>query len=237
MGEPLPYANPDLQGRAGSILPGWVKLVTCGNANEAELYSAVLAAEGIRSQVFGANINSVDWFWQVFNDVDVIVHESDLERAKEILSRESNNDVEPAEEPADAPPAKDERGRLLVPVAAFSNRGELRDARVVLASQEIDAYVPRMVLRGDRPAGVGKRFVLRVAESDLQRAKTVLAEETEENRDEPRCPKCGSWSAFSTNGILKGLASLVGMGGPRGFECRSCHYRGDESEFLGRGEE
>ena len=59
--------------RGGPIPAGWVKLVTCGTANEAELLAAVLAGEGIGAQVFGANINAVDWFWQVFNRSEELV--------------------------------------------------------------------------------------------------------------------------------------------------------------------
>lgn len=89
--------------RGGAIPPGWVKLATYGAADEAELVVAVLAAVGIEATVFGANVNSVDWFWQVFNDVDLIVPEEDVDRARQALSRLDLPDVEPAEEPANAP--------------------------------------------------------------------------------------------------------------------------------------
>jgi hypothetical protein len=220
--------------RRGPIPAGWVKLVTCGTANEAELIAAVLAGEGIGAQVFGANINAVDWFWQVFNDVDLLVQESDVERAREVLSRTSNDDVEPAEEAVGSAPPCDEEGRLLVPVGAFENIRNLRDAQTVLASARIDAYAPRLVLRGDRAAGVGKRFILRVAEGDLEKAKVLLAEEAEENRDEPRCPRCGSWRVTRRTSLPMHLADLVGLAGPGEIQCNSCDYRADAAEFLKR---
>jgi hypothetical protein len=223
--------------RRGPIPAGWVKLVTCGTANEAELIAAVLAAEGIQAQVFGANINAVDWFWQVFNDVDLLVQEREAQRAHETLSRASNDDVEPAEEPAGSMPPSDEQGKLLVPVGAFDNVRNLRDAQTVLASARIDAYAPRLVLRGDRTAGVGKRFILRVAEEDLEKARSLLVEEAEENRDEPRCPRCGSWRVTRRTSFPMHLADLVGLAGPGEIQCDSCNYRADAAEFLKRADE
>jgi len=232
--EIISYARADAHGPNGPIPAGWVKLVTCGTANEAELYAAVLGAEGIQTQVFGANTNAVNWFWQVFNDVDLIVQEADFARATEVLSRASIDDVEPAEEQAGASPPVDEQGRALVPVAAFDNTMDLRDAQTVLASKRIAVYAPRLILRGNRPVGRGKRFILRVAEEDLETSRSLLAEEAADDRDQPRCPRCGSWSVIPRKRFLVALAGVVGLGGPGEFECHSCHYRGDAAEFLKR---
>lgn len=221
-------------GRGGPIPPGWVKVVTYGSATEAELYAGILAAEGIECQVFGANTNAVDWFWQGFNDVDLLVPEAEVEHAKDVLSKSSSDGLEPAEEPKGTPPPADEDGNLLVPVAGYENIRRLRDAQAVLASAQIDAFGPRLVLRGDRPAGVGKRFILRVAEKDLESARQILADEAEQDRDEPRCPKCGSWSVTPRNVLRASLAKLVGQKAQEQYECSSCHYRGSAAEFLSR---
>jgi hypothetical protein len=206
----------------------WVKLDTYGAFNQAELNAAILAGEGIPTQVFGANTNAVNWLWQAFNDVELMVPEADAQRAKEILDRSWSNEVEPAEEPADAPPPADQQGRLLVSVAAFDNPADLRDAQTVLASQNIVSFGPRLVLRGDRPAGVGKRFILRVDEDDLDAARTLLAEEAQESSDQPRCPRCRSWRVTRRWNLLM----AVGLGGSGEFECDACHYRGAAAEFL-----
>jgi hypothetical protein len=232
MSESSPNLSRIAWGRGGPIPPGWVKVVTYGSATEAELYSGILAAQGINSQVFGANTNAVDWFWQGFNDVDLLVQEADTEQAKDILSKASGDEFEPAEEPKEAPPAADDAGSLLVPVGAFENVRRMRDAQAVLASARIDAYAPRLVLRGARAAGVGKRFILRVTEKDLESARSVLAQEAEEDRDEPQCPKCGSWSVMPRNVFLGSLAKLVGMNERAQFECSSCNYRAVAAEFL-----
>jgi hypothetical protein len=232
MSESSPNSSRVAWGRGGPIPPGWVKVVTYGSATEAELYSGILAAQGINSQVFGANTNAVDWFWQGFNDVDLLVQEGEVEQAKDLLSKAPGDGLEPAEEPKGAPPAADEAGNSLLPVGAFENIRRMRDAQAVLASARIDAYGPRLVLRGDRAAGVGKRFILRVAEKDLESARSVLAEEADEDRDEPRCPKCGSWSVIPRNVVLGGLAKMMGLNELAQFECSSCNYRGGAAEFL-----
>ncbi|MGA2230825.1 MAG: hypothetical protein ABSH22_07990 [Tepidisphaeraceae bacterium] len=220
----------------GPVPAGWVKLSTFGSANDAEIRAAVLAGEGIRSQIFGANINAVDWAWQVFNDVDLIVQEADVERATAALSTAPMDDLEPAEEAPNAPAPVDEHGNLLVPVAAYETPADLRDGQTVLASEHIAAYGPRLVLRGDKPAGVGARFILRVAEKDMEAAQALLAEEADENKDEPRCPRCGSWQVISRAGLLKDLANAAGLSGPGDMECMSCHYRAPAGEFLQRDE-
>ena len=196
----------------------------------------VLANEGIRSQIFGANINQVDWFWQVFNDVELIVQEADAQRAKDVLSRTTLDDVEPADEPENGPTPMDEHGNLLAPVAAYETPADLRDGQTVLASEHIAAYGPKLVMRGDKPSGTGRRFILRVAERNLEAAQALLAEEADENKDEPRCPKCGSWQVISRAGLLKDLASAAGLSGPGDCECLSCHYRAPAAHFLQREE-
>jgi len=214
-----------------SIPPGWVQLSTFGIADDAELCHAILGAAGIESQVFGANTNYLTWFWQGFADVDLIVREADLQKAKEILAQPDYRELEPMEEPAGE--LKDEKGRRLEVVAAFDNAVDLRDARTVLDSARIRAYAPRLVLRGDRPAGTGDRFVLRVAENDVEKAQALLDQEAEDDADQPRCPKCGSWRARPVKNFVGEIAGAFGLGGkPREMECGACKYRGEAGEFL-----
>jgi hypothetical protein len=158
-----------------------VRLAQYSMEYEAELSAAALNNEGIRTQLFGANVNAVNW---------------------------------------------------LAIVGTYDSFREMRDAQTVLASGRIRAFVPPMAPRGDRPAGVGKRFILRVAEADLNRAKALLADEAQDDSDEPRCPKCGSWRILQPQSIMGDLAALVGLGHERQFECLACHYRAKSSEFL-----
>ena len=157
MSESNPNSSRVAWGRGGPIPRGWVKVVTYGSATEAELYAGILAARGLTVR-YSAQPNAVDWFWQGFNDVDLLVQEGEVEQAKDILSNASGDGFEPAEEPKDAPPAADEAGNLLVPVGRVQKRQEIRDAQAVLASAGIDAYGPRLVLRGDRTAEVWQAF-------------------------------------------------------------------------------
>lgn len=76
---------------------GWVKLGRYNSATEAEFDAGVLGAEGIPTQVLGANINMVDWFWQGFNPVDVFLPADDRRRALDILARRCDDELEPAE--------------------------------------------------------------------------------------------------------------------------------------------
>lgn len=112
---------------------------------------------------------------------------------------------------------------------------DLRDAQTLLASERMKAYGPRLVMRGKSPPGEGRRFILRVAEKDLPAAQALLEEESQEDRDQPRCPRCRAWRVHPQRSFFKGLAGVVGLGGePATMECHSCHYRGPAAEFLAR---
>jgi hypothetical protein len=222
---------------SGSALAG-TEMVRIGRYSityEAELRAAVLNAEGIRTEIFGANINAVDWLWQGFNPVDLLVPRADAERAGEILARTAGDDLEPAAVAEGAAEPVDERGNKLLPVGAYENVHDLLDAQTVLASAGVRAFAPAMKPRGDRPAGVGKRFVLRVPEGEVAQARAMLAEEASEDRDDPRCPKCGSWRVYLPETLLGGMAHLVGIGHGPMAECLACHYRADAAEFGARG--
>jgi hypothetical protein len=217
-----------------SVPEGWALLATYGTADEGETTAAILETAGIDAQVFGANTNNVDWFWQLFNDVDVIVRKEDLEKAKEITDRTDAPELEPADEPDGE--ATDENGRPLVRIAAFDNVADMRDAQTILASEKIEAYTPRLVIREKGAAAHGKRFVLRVVESEVEKAKTVLAQEAAEDKDVPRCPKCGSWRVNPVKGFIGEFAGIVGVNPqPKEMTCAACTFRGASGEFLGRG--
>jgi hypothetical protein len=201
---------------------------------EAELRAAVLNAEGIRTEIFGANINAVDWLWQVFNRVDLWVPRADAQRAGEILARTARDDLEPAAAAEGTAEPVDERGVALLPVGAYENVHDLLDAQTVLASAGFRAFAPPMAPRGDRPAGVGKRFVLRVPVGEVEQAKAMLAEEASEDRDDPRCPKCGSWRVYIPEALLGNAAHLVGLGQGPIAECLACHHRADAGEFVAK---
>src|ERR1700722_15963283 len=211
-----------------------VKIARYGKPGIAEIHAMALEAEGIHAEVFGANATIADWFWQNFNDVELFVPERDAERAAAIIARTSDTDLEPVDEPADAAQPTDERGRTLVPVAAFDSIAGLRNAEAVLGSKRIDAFPPHLRPRGDQPAGQGDRFILRVAGEDLERAQLLLQEEVADDRDEPRCPKCGSWSVYTFPNYWKNLAAVAGLS-PKPeaqIECLHCHYRGAKAEFI-----
>jgi hypothetical protein len=110
----------------------------------------------------------------------------------------------------------------------------MRDVQTVLLSQHIKSYPPELVARGDRPAGHGKRFVLRVRKEDLPRAKKVLAEAAAED-DDPRCPRCQSWQARQISPRLWAkFAMMIHLipRQPEVMECKMCGRRGLKEEFA-----
>jgi hypothetical protein len=210
-----------------------VVLARFNTANEAELRAAVLEGEGIHAEVFGANFNQVNWYWQGFNSVELNVRAGDLERAAEILANTGDDDLEPDDQTASAAPAVDEQGLELVPAAAFETAAAMRDAQTVLASAKIASYVPRLVPRGDRPPGMGARFVVKVAIDDLQQARELLAEEAQDDSEYPRCPKCGSWRVHAKSSVINEIASVVGLKKPPTvMECLACGYKAAAGEFV-----
>jgi hypothetical protein len=182
--------------------------------------------------VFGANTNAVNWFWQGFNKVELMVSADDAERAAEIISRTTTEDLEPIPMPLGAPAPTDEQGHPIVPIGEYASLRELRDAQTVLASADIVGYAPPMGPRGEQPPGQGKRFVLRVTENEVERAKALLEDEAQEDADEPRCPQCGSWRTVEHEGLLGGLGAMIGIPARSEMECVNCHYRAPKAEFL-----
>jgi hypothetical protein len=234
----LSYATP------GESFGGMVTVARCANAAEAELYAGVLDEAGIRGHVLNQHTNALGAPYAGWSDVEVQVLGSDAPRAREILNAAQNPDELELAEDADEHPPVDDEGRplALAVVAAFEHAGAMRDAATILASTNIRAYTPRLVPRGDRPPGEGKRFVLRVDEDDADRARSVLeaaaAEDAGEGGadDEPRCPKCRSWRVYPTGGgVLQAVGKLFGRPAvPEGFECLACGHRGEKFDFLQR---
>jgi hypothetical protein len=233
----LSYATP------GATLGRMVTVARCANGAEAELYAGALADAGIPAHVLNRNTNALGAYVGAA-DVEVQVLESDAGRARDLLNAVQNPDeLEPADEADDPPPADDEgRPLALAVVAAYDHAGAMRDAATILAAANVRAYTPRLVPRGDRPPGQGKRFVLRVQEDDADRARSVLEAAAEEDaaeggaEDEPRCPKCRSWRVYPIGGgVLQAIGKLFGRPAvPEGFECLACGHRGEKAKFLAR---
>jgi len=212
---------------------GWVKLALYGTAMEAEFHAAILGNEGIATKILGANLNTVDWFWERFNRVEMFVPRADVQRAIQILANAPHDELEPVAGGENDPPPADKDGKPLVRLAAYETLSELRDAQTTLGSARISTLAPPLAPRGDKPPGKGKRFILWVAENDLQSAKSVLADEAAEDNDQPRCPQCGSWRVHEISGLLSSLAQLAGYDSrPQEAECAACRFRAELSEFL-----
>lgn len=222
----LDYATPGLNRRM------IVKFAEYGLPEQAELDASVLRREGIPAQVFGAHAGSLGFFYQGFNSVELHVRCEDVERATQTLARLKSEDLEPADDSPDVTPAVDDFGQPLVIAAAFDNVRALRDAQAILASAHISSVLPVLAPRGDRPPGIGKRFVLRVADPDAERARHLLCDDADD-RAEPRCPRCASWRTYSIVPFWKSLAAMFHLTDkPRKeVECLACHHTGPEAEF------
>ncbi|HSZ57034.1 MAG TPA: hypothetical protein VK797_15310, partial [Tepidisphaeraceae bacterium] len=156
--------------------------------------------------------------------------EGDAAVADELLSRLKiePGELEPAEQgDANAPiPGSNGEG-LLVAAAVYEDPRKLYDAAGLLGAAHVECFLPVLVPRGDRPKGTGARFVIRVREADLERARQVLAADRE-REDEPRCPKCGSWQTYLLPAPWPGLWNfLTGRAtvDARQVECLRCHHR------------
>jgi hypothetical protein len=213
-----------------------VLLARFASPEEAELHSAELAAEGIPTQIFNANVNTLGAFAVGLSDVGVYVHADDASRAAEVLKGSRGDDLEPAPEGGLAEPAIDEAGNAVkvVPLPPFDSVRRMRDAQTVLASANLPAYPPKLIPRGNRPPGIGKRFILSVAAEDLERAQFLLEQDEEESAEDlPRCPQCGSWRVYPVMHFLQSLAAAIGLSQKPAhqLECLTCHHRGPSAEF------
>lgn len=202
----------------------------CRDICEAQLFANELAAHGIDYYVMNQN-TSVLGTYVGFTYVDLQVREQDVERAAAVLSKLEINplDVEPAEAIDPDQPLPDPNGNgMLVSAAAFDNPRSLHDAAANLGAARIESFLPALVPRGDRPAGAGKRFVLRVHQEDAERAGDLLARAAQEeaDEDEPRCPQCGSYRVMPVPQLRAKLINfLLGRRTPELMECLRCHQR------------
>ena len=208
----------------------------CANLAHAGMVAGELSGAGIIAQVIDQNTEALGPY-APGSDVKVVVLMEDAGRAKEVLELIDSDEVEPAEEPANAPPPADEMGlpvRLAV-AAAFDNPPAAR-RRHAPCRVALRPFLPALVARGERPAGEGRRFLLRVREEDLERAEAVLEEAEAGDEDEPRCPRCRSWRVFRQTSLLGEVGRFFGFGRstPPRYECLACRHLGGEAEFRGR---
>jgi DNA-directed RNA polymerase subunit RPC12/RpoP len=158
------------------------------------------------------------------------VSEADAPAATELLARlqldpsevEPEHDADP-----DAPVADPTGPGMLTPAAAYDNPRYLFDAAASLGASHIESFLPSLVPRGDRPPGSGNRFVIRVREADLERARAILQGQDEpQEKAEPRCPRCGSWRVYlhpPKQGLVNFLLGRIPEQ-PQRLECLRCHH-------------
>jgi hypothetical protein len=245
-----PPANPQpvlpVLGYADAGIAREGDLVTIGyftNNTEPAVRVAALEAAGIPAVLQNQNMGGLGWYSGAI-PVELQVRRIDLARAEEVIKSATSEDLEPAEE--EPPHAAEARAGVvgappLVVIARFDTVRAMRDTAVLLESARIAAVLPRLVSRGDHPPGEGKRFILRVAEEDLERAEHVLQQAKEEedeeggDNDEPRCPKCGSWRTFPVPTFLRTILYALRMGEKPGrdeMDCLACKYRGPRRDFV-----
>lgn len=198
---------------------------------EAQLFANELATHGIDYYVMNQNTNDVMGTYVGFTFVELQVREQDVERATAVLANLELNplEVEPAEATDPDQPLPNPAGNgMLVSAAAFDNPRSLFDAAATLGAARIESFLPTLVARGNRPAGVGKRFILRVMQDDVEQAKGLLdqAAEEESKDDEPRCPQCGSFRVMPLPQVRARLINfLLGRQTPQIMECLRCQQR------------
>jgi hypothetical protein len=226
--------------RGGDPAPKWVTLRKFYSDFEANLAANELAANDIRWQLFNDDSKSVLSAYGAFIQIRLCVLSDDEARAKQILARHvatETGDLEPAEQENPDQPLEiaDEDGDRATwsTAAVFESARALHEAAMVLESAHLSVLLPRLVPRGEAPAGEGPRFVLRVQADDVGRAKSLLQHAAEETAEEEfRCPQCGAYSIHeASHGVANLFLSLVGKAKPDECECMKCHYKGDPSEF------
>jgi len=206
-----------------------VTVRTFYSALDAQMLANELDAGGIWCTLTNQNTNTLGPY-AAFSQVELQVRQEDVEEARELLSRfdGGSTDVEPEQDvdPTEAVPDPGGEG-VLVTVAAFDTPAAMYDAAGALGAAHVECFLPVLVPRGDRPRGEGKRFVVRVRGSEMERAHEVL-EASDEDGDEPQCPKCGSFRTYALPARKKGLLGfLFGLdpGESGELECLRCHHR------------
>lgn len=202
------------------------------DAMEAQIYANELASHDIEYALLNQNApNALGWY-SGFGQVELQVLEEDAAAANELLSRLhlDPGEVEPAEESDPQAPLPDpDGGGMLVAAAAYEDPQRLYDAAALLGAAHVECFLPVLVPRGDRPKGVGERFVIRVRQADRERAREVVEQaEPADHDDEPRCPKCGSWQTYLLPSPWPGIWNYLlrrAPQQPREVECLRCHHR------------
>jgi ribosomal protein S27AE len=231
---------PVLDYGGGNTPPKWVTARKFVSEFEARLAGNELEANGIRWQLFNDDIKSVLSWYGGFVSIRLAVLSDDLERANAVLASHAAaeaGDLEPAEREDPEQPLEiaDDEGVSAVwrTAAVFESPRALHEAAMVLESAHLSVLLPRLVPRGEAPPGEGPRFVLRVQEDDVDRARGLLNRASEEREeDELRCPRCGAYSVHMHTYVLTNfLGMFIGQHRPKQCECLKCHYVGEPSEF------
>jgi hypothetical protein len=234
--ESKPPALPVLS-YAAPVGKGMVRLTSFGNESEAEMRAAELIAEGIHAQVFNKNVNSLGVPYSGFSMVEIHVLPEDVERATAVLALATSDDLEPVAD-ADSAPVTDDEGHPLplAPAAAFESVRMMRDAQTILAAGHVRSHLPIMAPRGDRPPGEGKRFILRVNEDDLDKARQLLdaREAGDGDEEECRCPQCHAWRVIPVPQVWKSFVALITFTSApeERMECLACKHKGSKAEFA-----
>lgn len=233
--DPVPPARLNVLGYQRVVLRAPVTVRRFFDPMEAQLYANELAAHDIEYAILSQNVATFLGWYSGFSQVELQVHQEDAATADQLLSRLQLDpaDVEPAEDSDPQAPVPDPSGNgKLVVAGAYDNPRRLYDAAATLGSAHVEAFLPVLVPRGSRPAGTGRRFLLRVREPDLERAQEILLSDADEHEDEPRCPRCGSWQTYLLPRPWTGLWNLLTgrtAGQPRQVECLRCHHRWADS--------
>ena len=203
---------------------GLVRIARYGNADDAELDAMELRARGFEASVLGGNYASLNEFHQGYHQVELLVPEAQAERAREFL-RAAAKSPEPPEQSEEEQGNADEKGRPLVVAAEFEDVRQLRTAETALGAADIACVSAAR-------SSDGPRYVLRVAEPDLDAALQALADEADDSADDPQCPQCGSWRIHAVSSFFAEIASAFrGEQRPRSMQCLACKYRGPAEEF------
>ena len=226
---PIPFARKTVLPYQGYLRTSAVTVQTCANPVDAQLIAGELETAGIDAYVLNQNANALGPY-SAFCPVEVQVKQQDAERAREALARSRFDplDVEPAETATEMTP--EEGQPELVEAARFDQPRRLFEAAALLGASRIESFLPPLAPRGNRPKGSGPRYVLRVRETDLERAREVLEDAAAEEADEDdiRCPRCGSWRTYPMSRPFPGILPFLFGGArnePREFECLRCRHR------------
>jgi hypothetical protein len=210
----IPTARRAVLAYQRSLPTSAVTVRKCRDIYEAQIFANELAANGIDYYVMNQNTNDLLGTYVGFTYVELQVRKEEAEAASALLSKLSGNplEVEPAEASNADQPIPDPAGEgILVSAAGFDNPRSLLDAAATLGAARVESFLPMLVVRGDGPAGVGDRFILRVREDDAEQAREILSKAAAEESDdeEPRCPTCGSYRVMAVPQFWKDVMRFL----------------------------